>query len=64
MAIMSYAQAIRMVIEQEMKRDEHVFCMGEDCEKLGGVFGHTGDQTADILLLLVIGQRVIDTAFR
>lgn len=43
MAIMSYAQAIRMVIEQEMKRDEHVFCMGEDCEKLGGVFGTTRD---------------------
>ena len=40
---MSYAQAIRMVIEQEMKRDEHVFCMGEDCEKLGGVFGTTRD---------------------
>ena len=40
---MSYAQAIRMVIEQEMKRDERVFVMGEDVEKLGGVFGTTRD---------------------
>ena len=43
MADMSYAQAIRMVIEQEMKRDERVFVMGEDVEKLGGVFGTTRD---------------------
>ena len=43
MAKMSYAQAIRMVIEQEMKRDERVFVMGEDVEKLGGVFGTTRD---------------------
>ena len=43
MAKMTYAQAIRMVIQQEMQRDDKVFCMGEDCEKLGGVFGTTRD---------------------
>ncbi|MBR5218219.1 MAG: alpha-ketoacid dehydrogenase subunit beta [Clostridia bacterium] len=43
MAILTYAQAIRQVIQQEMQRDERVFCMGEDVEKLGGVFGTTRD---------------------
>jgi pyruvate/2-oxoglutarate/acetoin dehydrogenase E1 component len=43
MAILTYAQAIRQTMEQEMKRDERVFIMGEDVEKLGGVFGCTRD---------------------
>jgi len=43
MATMTYAQAIRKVIQEEMRRDDKVFCMGEDCEKLGGVFGTTRD---------------------
>jgi len=43
MANMTYAQAIRKVIQEEMRRDDKVFCMGEDCEKLGGVFGTTRD---------------------
>jgi len=43
MAILTYAQAIRQVIQQEMQRDERVFVMGEDVEKLGGVFGTTRD---------------------
>lgn len=43
MAKLSYSQAIRQTIEQEMKRDERVFVMGEDVEKLGGVYGCTRD---------------------
>ncbi len=43
MANMTYAQAIRKVIQEEMRRDEKVFVMGEDVEKLGGVFGTTRD---------------------
>ena len=43
MAILTYSQAIRRTIEQEMKRDERVFVMGEDVEKLGGVYGCTRD---------------------
>lgn len=43
MAIMTYAQAIRETIAQEMRRDEKVFVMGEDVEKLGGVYGCTRD---------------------
>lgn len=43
MSILSYSQAIRRTIEQEMKRDERVFVMGEDVEKLGGVYGCTRD---------------------
>ena len=43
MANMTYAQAIRKVIQEEMRRDDKVFVMGEDVEKLGGVFGTTRD---------------------
>ena len=43
MANMTYAQAVRKVIAEEMRRDERVFVMGEDVEKLGGVFGTTRD---------------------
>ena len=43
MAKLTYAQAIRKVIQEEMRRDETVFVMGEDVEKLGGVFGTTRD---------------------
>lgn len=43
MGKLSYAQAIRQTIAQEMRRDERVFVMGEDVEKLGGVYGCTRD---------------------
>ena len=43
MAKLTYAQAIRKVIQEEMRRDDKVFVMGEDVEKLGGVFGTTRD---------------------
>ncbi len=41
MAIKSYAQAIKDVTAEEMRRDEKVFVMGEDVEILGGIFGCT-----------------------
>lgn len=41
MSIKSYANAIRDTIAAEMRRDEHVFVMGEDIEKQGGIFGCT-----------------------
>ena len=41
MAIKSYAQAIKDVTAEEMRRDENVFVMGEDVEVLGGIFGCT-----------------------
>lgn len=43
MSVMTYAQAVRETIAQEMRRDERVFVMGEDIEKLGGTFGCTRD---------------------
>ena len=43
MAVMTYAKAINLTIEQEMTRDEKVFVLGEDVEKLGGVYGCTRD---------------------
>jgi len=39
----TYATAIRDTIAEEMRRDSHVFIMGEDIETLGGVFGCTRD---------------------
>lgn len=37
----TYLQAIKDVISEEMRRDEKIFVMGEDVEVLGGVFGVT-----------------------
>ena len=45
MAKLSYSQAIRETIAQEMRRDERVFVMGEDVEKLGGVYAAPGTST-------------------
>ena len=39
--IKTYAQAIKEVTAEEMRRDENVFVMGEDVEVLGGIFGCT-----------------------
>lgn len=41
MSIKTYAQAIRDVLAEEMKRDSSVFIMGEDIAEQGGVFGCT-----------------------
>ncbi len=41
MSIKTYAQAIRDVIAEEMRRDHTVFVMGEDVAKQGGIFGCT-----------------------
>jgi len=41
MSIKTYAQAIRDVIAEEMRRDGTVFVMGEDVAKQGGIFGCT-----------------------
>jgi len=41
MSIKTYAQAIRDIIAEEMRRDESIFVMGEDVAEQGGVFGCT-----------------------
>ncbi len=41
MSVKSYAQAIKDVIAEEMRRDENVFVMGEDVAEQGGIFGCT-----------------------
>jgi 2-oxoisovalerate dehydrogenase E1 component beta subunit len=41
MPVMSYIQAIHAAMEEEMKRDENVFILGEDVGKKGGVFRAT-----------------------
>lgn len=39
----SYAEAIREALRQEMRRDPRVFLLGEDIGVYGGAFGVTGD---------------------
>jgi len=41
MSIKTYAQAIKDVIAEEMRRDDKVFIMGEDVAEQGGIFGCT-----------------------
>ena len=38
---LTYAQAVKETLAQEMRRDEKIFVMGEDVQVLGGVFGCT-----------------------
>ncbi len=40
---LSYAEALRVAMEEEMSRDSSVFVMGEDVGVFGGCFGVTGD---------------------
>jgi pyruvate/2-oxoglutarate/acetoin dehydrogenase E1 component len=40
---LSYSEAIREALAEEMARDASVFVMGEDVGTFGGVFGVTGD---------------------
>ncbi len=54
--VLTYVEAINEAMAQEMERDEHVFLIGEDIAKMGGVFGVTRG------LLDKFGpKRVIDT---
>lgn len=41
MSEMLFTAAIARTLEEEMYRDDRVFCMGEDIGKLGGIFGAT-----------------------
>jgi pyruvate dehydrogenase E1 component beta subunit len=41
MTLKTYAQAIKDVIAEEMRRNENVFIMGEDIAEAGGIFGCT-----------------------
>jgi len=41
MRTISYSQAIREALAEEMERDEQVFLLGEDIGESGGVFGVT-----------------------
>jgi len=44
MRTLTYAEAIREALREEMERDERVFCLGEDIGgKYGGDFGVTGN---------------------
>ena len=59
MAIMSIAEALREAIREEMRRDERVFCIGEDIDVEGG-FG--GAFTVTLGLSKEFGHdRILDT---
>ena len=53
---LTMAQAIAEAIGQEMERDPHVFVMGEDVGRYGGIFGATGG-----LLQRFGPERIMDT---
>ena len=44
---MTYMQAIRLALDEEMARDEKVIMMGQDIGILGGAYGVTGDLNTD-----------------
>jgi pyruvate/2-oxoglutarate/acetoin dehydrogenase E1 component len=56
MAEITYLEAIREALFEEMERDANVFCMGEDIGAYGGAF-----KVTDGLLAKYGEQRVIDT---
>lgn len=59
MAVMSIAEALREALREEMRRDERVFCIGEDIDVEGG-FG--GAFTVTLGLSKEFGHdRIIDT---
>ena len=56
MAEITYLEAIREALFEEMERDENVFCLGEDIGAYGGAF-----KVTDGLLAKFGEERVIDT---
>jgi 2-oxoisovalerate dehydrogenase E1 component beta subunit len=56
MAEITYLEAIREALFEEMERDNNVFCMGEDIGAYGGAF-----KVTDGLMAKYGEQRVIDT---
>jgi 2-oxoisovalerate dehydrogenase E1 component beta subunit len=56
MAEITYLEALREALVEEMDRDENVFCLGEDIGAYGGAF-----KVTDGLLARFGEQRVIDT---
>ena len=59
MAMMTIAQALREAIREEMRRDERVYCIGEDIDIDGG-FG--GAFTVTLGLAKEFGhERILDT---
>jgi pyruvate dehydrogenase E1 component beta subunit len=55
MAIMTYSQAIREALREEMKRDDSVFIFGEDVGVFNGPYGVTNgllEEFGGILLFL------------
>ncbi len=52
----SYLEAIRQALWQEMKRDERVFLLGEDIGRYGGAFGLTHGMLDEFG-----GERVLET---
>ena len=56
MAEITYLEALREALVEEMERDQNVFCMGEDIGAYGGAF-----KVTEGLLDRFGADRVIDT---
>jgi pyruvate/2-oxoglutarate/acetoin dehydrogenase E1 component len=53
-------EAIREALEEEMRRDESVFLMGEDITEYGGCFGVTGDMYKEFGKVRIINTPIAE----
>lgn len=60
---LNMARAISEAIAQEMRRDDRVFCMGEDIRHVGGVWGHTAGLYEEFGAARIIDTPISETGF-
>jgi pyruvate dehydrogenase E1 component beta subunit len=63
MPVISYAQAIRDAMREEMHRDENVFLMGEDIGLYGGCFGVSRGMLEEFGEKRIVETPISETAF-
>ena len=60
---LNMARAISEAIAQEMRRDNDVFCMGEDIRHVGGIWGHTAGLHEEFGDDRIMDTPISETAF-
>ena len=60
---LNMARAISEAIAQEMRRDDGVFCMGEDIRHVGGIWGHTAGLYDEFGAERIIDTPISETGF-
>src|SRR5688500_11833197 len=61
MRILTGREAIREALEEEMRRDESVFLIGEDITEYGGCFGVTGDMYKEFGKERIVNTPIAET---